>query len=303
MNFFDASDLVESKYSMQDYREWAGEIANSYFNAAAIPTDTLTKIARSAELTPHQINILATEANKLIHTTKYASAENKYFAAEFPLADAKAAIAALQISGEVKTAAAFQEPIIADNGPDVYDMFGIKPEELDKTASVKYQLKVAEQKATLLSEKLNDKIFETKTAAESARFDFIKQARQFLIDESSSLSRMKILGVLDHFVKSAGVPVGKSLLAKVAYVLEREGKLEPKHAKVASEYFKKEADQTVPQEMISENLPANIVNGEHPLYITLKTVGDHEADLLRYEQEGVLVQDKLRLLGQKIRAL
>jgi hypothetical protein len=303
MNFFDTSDLVESKYSMADYREWAGEIANSYLNAGAIPTDTLTKIARTSELTPHQINILASEANKLIHTTKYASEANKYFAAEFPLADANNAISALQLAGEVKTAAQFIDPICSDTGPDVYDMFGIKPEELDKTASVKHQMKAASQKAILLNQKIDDKLFEIKTASETAKHNFIKQARQYIIDEPNSLARMKMLGVMDHFVKSAGLPAGKVLLAKLAYVLGKEGKLEPKHVKIATEYFTKSADQTVPEELISKDLPANIVNGEHPLYITLKTVGDNEADLLRYVQESTLVQDKVRLLGQKIRAL
>ncbi|NDC22576.1 MAG: hypothetical protein EBZ49_00375 [Proteobacteria bacterium] len=302
--FFDSSDLVESKYSMDHYREWAGEIANSYFNANALPTVTLTKIAQVEELTPHQIQLLAAEANKLIHHHKYGSAEEKYFAAEFPLADAKAAIQSLQLDGgEVKVASEFVAPKLSDQGPDAYEMFGIKPETMDKTAEVKHRLKYAEEKSALLNQKLEDQIFITKTAMEDASREFIKQARQHLLDEGSSPSRMKVLGLFDHFVKVAQVPAGKRLLAKLAYVLMKEGKLEPKPAQKAIDYFTKEGDQKAPAEMISENLPAQIVNGQHPLYVTLQTVGKHEANLLRYTQEGALVKDKARVLKQKIRSL
>jgi len=303
---FDSSGLTESKYSMQNYREWAGEIANSYFNAGALPTDTLTKIAQAVDLTPDQIQILATESNKLIHTHKYAAESEKYFAAEFPLADASVAIRTLQVDGgEVKVASQFEAPKFIDQGPDAYAMFGVKPEEFDKTASVRHQLKNASEKSGLLAQKISDRLMEVKTAAEDAQMSFIKTARQHALDESSSLGRMQVLGYFDHFVKQAGLPVstGKKLLAKVAYVLGKEGKLEPRHAKIAMEYFMKEADCKAPEELISKDLPAQIVNGDHPLYITLKTIGNLEAERLSYVSEGDLIQDKARILNQKIRAL
>lgn len=301
---FDLTDAVSAGVTMAHFREWAGEITNSYFSASALPTDTLTKIARTEELTPHQVEVLAGEANKMIHSQKYAGAQEKYHAADFPLADAKQAIMNLQLDGgNVKVAAQFSEPVFDRPELDLYKAFGVQPETMDKTASVKHQLKVAEEKAQLLKSKISDKLFEVKTASENARNTFIKEARQCLLEESNSVDRMKVLGQLDHFVKSAGIPSGKKLLAKVAYVLMKEGKLEPSAANQAIAYFTKEGDQKAPQDLISENLPVNVVNGEHPLYITLKTVGDTEADLLRYHQQGLLVDDKLRILKQKIRAL
>lgn len=300
---FDLMDGV-SGFSMSHVREWAGEIANSYFASSALPTDTLTKIAKTEELTPHQIEVLAAEANKMIHAHKYAGAADKYHAADFPLADARAALKLLQVDGgEVKVAAVFQAPVYDKQDLDLYGAFGVKPEELDKTASIRHHLKFAEEKASLLKQKISDKIFEVKTAAETAKFQFIKAARQAMLEEGSSAERMKILGQLDHYVKSAGLAKGSELLAKVAYVLMKEGKLESKHATAAISYFSKEGDQKAPQELISENLLGQVVNGQHPLYITLKTVGDKEAELLRYEQQGLLVDDKLRILKQRVRAL
>jgi len=295
-------EFAQPKYTMEDYREWAGEITNSFLKANAMPTDTLVKIARTEELTPHQIEVLAGEANKLIHQHKYAAETDKYFAADFPHADSKMAIKALQV-GEVKLAVEFKEPEKILEGPDPYEMFGIKPEEMDKTAEVKHAVKYGAEKAQLLEQKLKDKIYEVKTASESAQHSFIKQARQFCITESGSASRMKILGYLDHFVKSAGMPAGKKLLAKLAHVLMQEGLLEKAAAQEAIEYFTKEGDQKAPPSLISEKLPAQIVNGQHPLYITLKTVGDHEAEVARYMRDAELVSDKVRILKQKIRAL
>lgn len=290
---------------MDHFKEWAGEVANSFFRGGVTPTDTITKIARQEELTPHQIEVLASEANKLIHNAKYATADQKYFAADFPLADSKVAIANVQMGGVEKTASAqFQEPVFNAPEIDLYAAFGVKEEAMDKTASVKHDLQRALEKTDLLCMKMDDRVYEVKTASDSLQKQFIKEARGYLIDDSNSADRMKTLGVLDAFVKSAGIDCGKKLLAKVAYVMAAEGKLEKSAGKLAMDYFmSKTADQKAPVELISGNLSAQIVNGQHPLYITLKTIGDLEADLLRYEQEGALVQDKARILKQKIRAL
>jgi hypothetical protein len=289
---------------MEHYREWAEEISSSFLNSGYTPTDTLSKIAQSEELEPFQIEILAAEANKTIHAHKYASMDEKYFAADFPLANAKEVIRCLQ-GGTTKVAGAFVDPIIPQaDGPDAYDMFGIKPEKMDKTASVKHQLKVAKEKTDLLSQKIDDEIFMKTAAVETGEKNFIKTARSIVLEGYNSDERMKSLGYIYHFTKQAGYPVaGKRMLAKLAFVLSKEGMLEPRHAKVAMEYFTKKADLVAPPELISQDLNVQIVNGTHPLYITLKTVGDNEADLLRWNRDSDFVQDKVRILKQKIRAL
>lgn len=293
------------KVSMDHYREWAGEIANSYFNANAEPTSTLKKIAQVEELTPHQIEVLAAEANKLIHQQKFASADEKYFAANFPLADAKEVIKACQIDGgEVKVAAEFMVPQVSDQGPDAFDMFGVEDVPMDKTASVRHNLKTAHVKLQHLKQKLDDKLLMQKHANIINEKKFLKEARQSMLEESNTPARAEVLRQFDLFIKSAGFEQGRPLLAKLAYVLAREGKLEPSFAKKAIAYYMdKTADEKAPPELISENLPAKIINGKHPLYITLKTIADGEAEALRYENQCSLVDDKLRMVEQKIRAL
>jgi hypothetical protein len=298
-------DLAEPKRTMEHFQEWAGEIANSYFSAGVEPTTTLQKIATVEELTPHQIEVLAGEANKLIHQKKFASMDEKYFAADFPLADSKIALKNLQLDGgKVKVAAATQEPIVPDLGPDAYSMFGVNPEELSKTAEVKHNLKTAEEKLELLKQKIEDQLIFAKHAKIINEKAFIKEARQHLLDESNSQARATVLGKFASFVDSSELPVGREVLAKLTVLMKKEGKLEPTVADKATAWFlRKEADQKAPEELISGTLPAQIVNGQHPLYIILKTLQGNEADILRYERDCALVDDKLRILKQKIRAL
>lgn len=301
----DSREFSEPRVDMESIREWAGEIANSYLKASVDPTNTLCKIAQSESLTPDLVKVLAAEANKSIHNSKYAALEDKYHAADFPHADAVKAIQTLQLDGgEAKIAAELPEPVIPQ-GPDAYELFGVKPEVMDKTASVRGELKVASQKTALLLQKLNDKVEIGTYKKAAAERSFIKEARKHLLEQDSSPARMKVLGVIDYMVKAASFEgVGKIALAKLSVLMAKEGKLEPMHAKRAMEYFlSKEADNKAPQELISEDLQARVINGQHPLYITLKTIADNEADLLRNQQDRDLVQDKVRILEQKIRAL
>jgi hypothetical protein len=305
MSFFDLGSFRESNLSMEHFREWAGEIASSYLKGGAAPTETLCKIAQSEELSPHQIEVLAGEANKLIHTHKYASATDKYMAADFPLADARQAISTLAIGGETKVAAAMPDPVF-DDELDVHKAFGIPPEgPMDKTASVKHQLKTASEKLAMLQEKLTDKIYLEKCAADEAERTFIKQARQMVLTGGyDSSSRMKVLGNLDHFVKCASMEFARPSLAKLAYVLSKEGMLLPNDASIAMGYFmSKEADCKAPASLISENLKAQVVNGTHPLYITLKTFQDHSTRMTGARERSYIVDDQLKILRQRVRAL
>lgn len=298
------TSFVHSHNALGHYMELAGEIANSYLAAGAAPTDTLVKIARTEELVPHQIELVATKANQLIHNHKYASAKDKYLAADFPLADAKQAIKSLQLDVMKTASQEFAEPKLPEPAFDPFKAFGVAPETLDKTATLRGHMKVAEQKVELLQQHMDDRVTMTKFAAEDATRKFIKEARSYLITEESSTARMHLLGTLDHFVKTAGIPVGRQLLAKVAFVLGREGMLEPRHAKAAVDYFmSKDAGAEVPKDLISKKPQATVINGVHPLYVQLKTVGDLEADLLRFVQQGLIVQDKRKVLTEKIKAL
>lgn len=307
-DLLDPKGVSSSSPTMDHYREWAGEIGNSYFNAGEEPTQTLIKIARQEELTPHQVEVLAGETNKTIHQAKFAKADEKYFAAEFPLANAKEAICALQLDGggpQKVATAVNMEPQIPKDDFNAFEAFGIEePEPMDKTASVKGEIKVASEKWELYKQKIDDALLLKKHAVEGTERSFVKQARQCLIDEPNPQARMNVLGSLYHFVKEANSKKGKELLAKVAIVAGKEGKLEPVDVRQAVDFLlEKAADNKAPQSWISQNLPARIINGQHPLYITLKTVDNRVAEVDRYARESDMVYDKLQIMRQRVRAL
>jgi hypothetical protein len=65
----------------------------------------------------------------------------------------------------------------------------------------------------------------------------------------------------------------------------------------------KKADVTAPQEIISEHLNAQVVNGNHPLIIKLKTYLNDRERAEEEDRRFSVCDDKNRILGQRIRAL
>lgn len=304
--FVEASAFTERKLDMSYFTEWSGEITNSYLNSGVEPTLTLAKIAQSEELTPHQIEVLAAEANKEIHKHKYASIKDKYFAADFPLANAREVISSLQADGnKVKVAVVLPEPLFKSPSQelDLYKAFGVEPEAIDKTASVKQRLKQASIGGEVLEQKYQDKIEMAKMAMSGAEMSFIKMARQMIVQHDNTADRLQTLGKLAQFVSSSGMTEGMLPLAKLAHTLGREGLIHPSKAEAAVNFFKKQADCTAPDELISKWLPAQIINGDHPLYITLKTFRDHKNMLEDYSNDHKIVKDQLNIVRQRVRAL
>lgn len=305
--FYDPSSFSEHKISMDHYREWANATASSYLSSGEDPTDRLCKIAQQESLVPHQIHTLAAEINKSLHQRKYASAENKYHAADFPLADAREAVNRVQLDGgQTKLAVEMKPPVFEDNSPDMYEMFGVKPEEMDKTASIRHELKGALEKTALLREKLADKMRVGGIEADTLEFRFIKTARQHVLANSMNPpERLEKLSELHQFAEASGMmETAREPLAKLAYVLGKEGLLEKKAAsELFSYWMTKEADQVAPEFLISDKLPGRIVNGQNPLYITLKTLEDKRCELKLHEDRYKIVDDKAKILAQKARAL
>jgi len=305
--FYDTSSFNEQKVSMSHFKEWAHSAANGYLSGGDSPTDFLCKVAQQESLVPHQIHTLASEINKTLHQKKYASADNKYHAADFPLADAREAVKRLQADGgEVKLAMALKEPVFDDPMPDPHKMFGVEPEgEMDKTASLRGELKHSIEKTALLRDRTADLVRVAAMEADEAELRFIKTARQYVLSNSADAGdRMQRLGELDHFYKQAGLANARRPLAKLAYVLGREGMLEKTSATKAFDYWMdKKADQEAPEEWISPLLKARVVNGQNPLYITLKTFNDKCDRMNLHKDRYQLVDDRLKIMKQKVRAL
>ena len=311
--FFDVGSFNRPSYNMENFKEWANQIANDFASCGITPTESLKKLASSNDLSPDQVRLLATETNKFIHQQKYASADDKYHAANFPLADAKEAIANLQSDGgAAKVAADWKEPVVSKPMPDMFQAFGIDPNDCGdpsdhlKTASIKGESRHMIEKLAMLKQKLGDHVVTGEHAKHASERRFIKTARQFILQTAvNSSERMKCLGVIDHFAKQGGLKEVASLpLAKTAVLLAKEGLLDPTSAGVASKYFmSKNADEKAPEDLISPHLEACVINGKHPLYIALKAHKDNSSALNLNQERYQLVDDRLKIFKQKVRAL
>jgi hypothetical protein len=262
----------------------------------------LCKLAQTEELTPHQIEVLAGEVNKAIHTVKHASAEDKYLAAGFPLADAKEALARLQ-GGAPLSKVAFEvpKPSVSEDY-DYYGAWGIKPEAHNKTAQLRHEINHAAQKTAQLNSRLRDRAVLAKHAADRAESVFIKEARQIVLEGHSSRERLQKLGFIEKYVEMTSYPEAKPMLAKLAYVLGREGLLEPTGARQAVEYLTK-AGSAVPDGMHSPGFSPVLARGDTSLEITLRTFRKHTEDHRSCLDRGAVVEDRLSELGQRLRAV
>lgn len=307
--FFDTADFKPASLTMSTVKQWASDVCRDHLQAGADPTESLCKIARSHALTPHQVEVLAGEINKTIHTAKYASVEDKYHAAGFPLADSRKALSLLQAGGSEKVASVcieMPDPVVgANKNFDFFVAFNVSEETMDKTASVKKELSGLMQKVASETRQAKDAAYLAKVASENSEFYFIKEARQMVLPGLNQADRLSRFGDVLHAVKCAGMyESAKKPLAKLAYSLGQEGLIDTEKATKVMEYLlEKKADLTVPQEIISENLKAKVVNGNHPLIIKLKTYIDARERLECEEDRCGVCDDKNRILGQRIRAL
>lgn len=308
------SFMGQPSLTMSTVKQWAADICSKHLSGGMDPTSELVKCAHDNSLTVPQIEILAGEINKTIHTAKYAQAEDKYHAADFPLASAKAALEQLQAaSGSTKTASAsmgvgeyLPDPVFAKPEFDFNKAFGVTEEVMAKTAGeIAVENKKEFEKVALLRSKQFDAAEMSKHAAEEAEVAFIKQARSIVLDGLNSDDRLKKFGFVLHAVKCAGgFEEAKKPLAKLAFVVGAEGFVHPEQSQEIVDYLmSKKADEQAPQALVSEWLNAKVVNGSHPLVVTLKTyLNSKERAAAEATRFGVC-DDKHRIMGQKIRGL
>lgn len=312
---FGLSSFNQPTISMGDVKNWAASVRDQHLNDGADPTAQLIKIAEERGLTPHQVGVLAGEINKTIHIAKYASAEDKYHAANFPLADAQKAIAALQIrDGGEKVA--FQMPDPKTQIEIDYDAaFGLTKEARaealqEKTAALdtstlRGEVKTAGMKLARMKQEQDRVAYMAKHAADQAEIDFIKTAWDHIVRESGHPARWQMLGVVAHTAKCAGLyDAARKPLAKIALALAEQGLVDQDKAEdIAGHFLHKTADEIAPQELISEFLRAKIINGNHPLVISLKTFKDH-CDVAQDEaNRKKIIDDRNLIFAQKVRAL
>lgn len=258
---------------------------------------SLKKIASQENLTPHQIEFVAAESNRLTWAKLFAA--DKASSYDFPLAKSAEVIADLQIKPEknqiVEADLDYLSPPKSTKiaSFDPLEAMGFQKEAMDKTAakkSLKRELQSRFEKMALAKEEIELRILENNTTIENATLSFVKEARTLVL-ETPDDEKAKTMDKIAEFVASCGNhDQGRKLMHKLATVMRRQG-------------IMKEADLKAPDQYISKNTPARIINGNHGLYITVKTIFERQDLASSLHNRYEIVDSSLPIIQEKIREL
>jgi hypothetical protein len=290
---------------MSNYRDksvlgsFAKLAADEYLGKSATSlNDSIKKIASTEHLTPFQVEYVAAEANKAVWSKLFAI--DKTASYDFPLADAKEIIGGLQVTQtptEIKNADLdYLSPPVSTKVAafDPFQALGVQEDAMMKSASarkdIKRQLQVRLEKLAAAKEEIQMQQMIVGTAIDNLETKFIKEARTMIL-ECPFESRGQGMDKIAEFLSACGRPeYGQRLIEKLAGTLKKQGLI-------------KAADLKAPDQYISKDLNARIVNGRHSLYITINTLFDkydaHNSLGSRYE----IVDSSLPVVREKIREL
>jgi DNA-binding transcriptional MerR regulator len=260
--------------------------------------DTLKKIASEEHLTPNQVEYVVAESNKAVWQKLFSL--DKTASYDFPLADCKEVLSQLQVSHTpAKVEGADLDYLSPPTSTktasfDPFKALGIQEDAVVKTAAakkeVKRQLQTRLEKLAAVKEEIEMKMMVARTEIERLELDFIKTARNMVTDCPFE-ERGSGMDKVAEFLRGCGRPEqGQLLMKKLAFILKKQGLI-------------KESDLKAPEQYISSNLPARIINGRHSLYVTIKTLFDKVDHHSTLGNQYEIVDSSLPVIKEKIRAL
>jgi uncharacterized membrane protein len=271
--------------------------AESFLTKKIALNASLTKIAKEESLEPHQVEYVASQANHAVWERLYGGL-NKKASYDFPVADPNVVISDLQIKPKAIIKEASLDYLAAPTGSTgfIEKHASINLDSIDKTAAQKRQLKKEMQarmeKMSSAKEELERKMYVITLKSGELETVFVKEARTMVM-QAPFADRGEAMTKIAEFVRSASesdLDLAKGLMKKLSAVLAGQGLI-------------KQADLKAPEEYISENMPAKIVNGRHALYITIKTLRDLRKEYDPLHRGHEIVDSSLPELKEKIREL
>lgn len=273
--------------------------ADEYLGKNKTPlNESLKKIATQESLTPHQLEYVVAEANKSVWSRLFAM--DKTASYDFPLADLKAILGGLQeVRGPSVVSGAELDYLSPPSSTkvasfDPFEALGVQESALEKSAAarkeVKRQLQARFEKLSSAKEELERLMYVADSEIQSLELKFVKEARD-LICEFPFEERKVGLEKIAEFLRGCGRHEhGARLMSKLSHVLSRQGLV-------------KKADLKAPEEYISDKLPAQIINGNHSLYVTVQTLFERIDGRLGCGHQYEIVDSSLPMIREKIRAL
>jgi hypothetical protein len=285
-------------------KEFSKQAASDLLGSDSTPLNySIQKIAKVENLVPGHIDIVCQEANRAVQSELFKTAKDHY--TDFELADPSVIISNLDTA--VQKTAGLKELSDFDLPPSQHDSrHSIGDFSLSKTAghagladTSKHSKQKEIEKTAAQFRESKEELLIIDAQIQSLENKFVKIAREQLIP-SAFKERAADGKQIALFCKEAGLDLKQTnhLMGLLDYVLKGQGLIE------------KTADLKADEKYISENLNAKIVNGTHPLYITIKTLVDKNQRKEALENNHNIIKTKLEdyrasgaVLGQVVREL
>jgi hypothetical protein len=291
-----------SQYRSKDVLNVLAKLAaDGYLKSQTPLNEGVAKIAEQESLTPAQVEYVAAESNKSVWRRLFSM--DKEASYDFPLADSAEIISKLQVEHKPKTVKEidldYLSPPINTKLAEFNPMkaMGFKDEVFEKQAStlarkeLKHELQARYEKLAFAKEELYRLDLETSTKIENLEVQFVKTARALVLEESFEDRGMAFEKIAEFLRGCEGKMEYKlGLMKKLAHVAVKQG-------------IVKEADLKAPEQYISDKLPARIINGNHSLYITIKTLFDNYDYHNGIREKSLIVDGSLPVVKEKIREL
>jgi hypothetical protein len=283
--------------SAEELESLAKLAAKRYVEERTALDETIGKLADEHELNAHQIERVCEMANLATHRALWPGAREKEKIA-FPVADAKKVKARRggRSSGKPIDADYAGPPeAIPACGPSLASLLGVNPAGGHSGLSgpsEKQRLIIVLQKKAAEQRRLHDRVLVAGMEAETAEKRAYAEVKQAVL---GGLSVPSILGA------AAAAGLGK-VAAEVLPSFEAQLLAECSGSMRAR--LEKTAISRAPEELISENLGATtIVNGAHPVLISLDTVQKQNGIVQNLLYGLVRIEDELKVFNQKLREL
>lgn len=280
---FLVGDAPTKTVDLELAKEFAKQAASAYLGQATVPlNDTISKIASIEKLNPDQISIVCQEANKLVNTQLFKTAENKY--TDFELADASRILG--QLEGVEKNASIEidRDYELSPKEETYFNDFSITKTAghagiSDNSKRIK---QASIEKLAAEKQRFEDDVYQYNTDVQVLENQFVKIARNQLLPYGLK-ERRNSFPYITRFCKEAGLDMErtKQLMGYLDKVMVRQGLLE------------KSADIKADPDLISDKLNARVVNGTHPLYIVIKTIKEKDDEKKLFQDRGNIIKEKM----------
>ena len=281
--------------SPMQFVEWGHIASKDFLENGMSMNASILKLAEVNDLLPTQIQRICEVANHSTYAQLFKSAQDKTFT--FEVADPNKIVSALDSDQQEKVASDYFSAPKKTTSVDVNKIFGIS--EISNAPEVEEGVKVANQviqKIESAKEEINSRQVMLNHKIESENENFYKLAKQMVLtgtplEEIWTATRK--LGDEDRiaqiFVKTAERMVEEGVLgAKLQYLMKKHG--EAVDESLISPRLKN----------MSEPIGVQIINGSHPIVVSLNTLANYQADYESNNRAGKTLDEKLVYVRNRI---